>query len=193
MKPSNSNGVILAATVASLVVLSACSKTDESAGEPSETRAEHTKTLAESLAEMPDLSQFGTALETAQLGSIFDGPGSYTLLAPTNAAFTAIADEATVLMTEEQRPVLVAVVREHVLPGHLTTGNISQAIDSKGGPVTVTTLGGTDVTFSRIGDVITVDNGAGSTATIAGPEAIASNGTIIPLDAILIPEEQPDA
>ena len=170
------------------LVLGGCS---ENATEPeaSPTSSTVDGTIAGALNDIPNMATLSGMVSSAELGSVFDGPGSYTVLAPNDAAFAALGEQGAGLTDAEQRPVLTGLLREHILPGQLTTENIAQAINAKGGPVTVTTVGGSDVTFSDNGGTITVDNGQGATATLTGKAVIAQNGTIIALDKVLVPGE----
>lgn len=186
------NRLAHAAAVAAIVLLPACNSADENAanGGDGTLQEDTTRTLVASLGDLPDLATLNGAISSAELGTVFDGPASYTLLAPNNAAFEKLGEEGKTLLTEEQRPVLVGLLREHILPGHMTPENIDKAIADKGGPVTMTTLGGGNVTFSKEGDVVMVDNGAGSKASFSGSASASSNGVIIPLDTVLVPEKQ---
>lgn len=185
---------VLAGAIAGLAMLPACSDGADTAesDDASQTQGEATRTLAASLNDMPDMASLNGAIAKAELGSIFDGPGSYTLLAPSNSAFDALGEEAAALMADEQRPVLVGLLREHILPGHLTPENIAQALEKQRGEVTMTTLGGGEVTFSREGETIMVTNNAGSTAQLAGSATAATNGVIIPLNTVLVPDQPPE-
>ena len=185
---------VLAGAILGLAALPACSESagDDASGAAA-TEDEGTRTLAASLGDLPDMASLNGAISAAELGSVFDGPGSYTLLAPNDAAFEALGPTATSLMAEDQRPVLVGLLRAHILPGHLTPEAIGEAIDGQGGEVSMTTLGGGAVTFAREGDTIIVSNGNGSTAKLTGNAAAASNGVIIPLDTVLVPTQAPTA
>ena len=193
MKMNFTKPFVLAGAIAGLALLPACSNDAETVEENGTTQEEATRTLAASLGDLPDMASLNGAISEAELGSIFDGPGSYTLLAPNDAAFNALGEEGKTLMSEEQRPVLIGLLREHILPGHLTPENIAQALEDKGGDVTMTTLGGGEVTFSKDGDTISVSNGMGSTAVLATNATAATNGVIIPVDTVLVPEEAPGA
>ncbi len=184
---------VLAGAIAGLALLPACSSDADTSEADGTTQEEATRTLAASLSDMPDMASLNGAISEAELGTIFDGPGSYTLLAPNDAAFDALGAEGEALMAEDQRPLLVGLLREHILPGHLTPENIAQAVADKGGDVTMTTLGGGEVTFSMDGDTVTVSNGNGSSAKFASNATAATNGVIIPLDTVLVPEQPPEA
>ena len=174
-------------------MLPACSGAETAGGDETATQEEATLTLAGSLNDMPDMASLNGAIAEAQFGTIFDGPGSYTLLAPNDAAFEELGEEGQTLLTEEQRPVLIGLLREHILPGHLTPENIAQALDSQDGEVTMTTLGGGAVTFAKEGETITVTNNSGSSARLVSNATAATNGVIIPLDTVLVPDEPPEA
>ena len=191
MKSTFSKPLTLAAAISGLTLLPACSSESEEPAGAASTQEEGTRTMAASLNELPDMAALNGAISSAELGSIFDGPGSYTLLAPNDSAFEALGDRGQVLMQEEQRPILVGLLREHILPGHLTPENIAKAIEDKGGDVTMTTLGGGDVTFSMDGDAVTVSNGDGSSAHFASTATAATNGVIIPVDTVLVPQDAP--
>ena len=110
-----------------------------------------------------------------------------TLMPTGDAAFDALGTEGTTLLKDEQRPVLVAVLRDHLLPGHLTPEAIGEAIDRKGGPVTMATLGQAEVTFSKSGETVNVVMDDGSDAAFAGTAIAANNGVVIPINKVLLP------
>lgn len=171
-----------------LSLTAACSKVDESATDAGQEAS--VDTLAASLSEVEDLDTLDQAIEVAELGSVFDGPASYTLLAPDDEAFTKLGDRQQALMDEAQRPMLVALLRNHILPGHLTPESVEKAIAQKRGPVTMTTLGGETVRFEQDGKNVTVTSGSGSKALFAGTSVQANNGVIIPIDTVLLPAQE---
>lgn len=175
-----------------LVPMAACSEADSPEPENG-TRDDGTQTLASALAADDDLRSLQAAVERSELSGVFDGPASYTVLAPDDAAFEALGDEGEALLEADQRPVLVAILRDHLLPGHLTPETIGEAIERHGGPVTMTTLGQAEVSFSRSGDDIVVSSGDGMTAQFAGTAIAANNGVIIPIDTVLLPPRQDTA
>ena len=73
-----------------------------------------------------------------------------------------------------------------MLPGYMTVADIDAALTSaKGKPVRITTMAGSEVSFARTGDALTVTAADGSTAKVSGKEVTASNGVAIPIDAVL--------
>lgn len=176
-----------AAALALLGPLAGCSQA-ETVSEAGE--SEPNGTLAAAIGGAPELTTVSGALSEAGLAEVFDGPGSYTLLAPEDGAF---APAGKALSGEENRAALVAVLRGHILPGHLTPDAIRKAIADKKGPVTMTTLDDGEVTFAAQGDTITVSGSDGSKATIDGEALIASNGVVLPLDGLVKKTPTPPA
>lgn len=175
--------IAAAAALAVLAPLAACSggeSTPEATG-----AAEGNGTLAAAISGAPELSTVSGALAEAGLANVFDGPGSYTILAPDDDAFAGLGEDGKALTSEEHRAELVAVLRGHILPGHLTPEAIRKAIADKKGPVTMTTLDDEQVTFSADGDAITVTGADGPKATIDGKALVASNGVVLPVDGFV--------
>jgi uncharacterized surface protein with fasciclin (FAS1) repeats len=174
----------LAAAVALALVapLGACSK---GADAPAKTAASADKTIAEAIAGAPQLTKVSAAITEAGLADVFDGPGSYTLLAPDDEAFTKLGATGTTLTAPEHRAELVAILRGHILPGHLTPDAIKKAIADKKGPVTMTTLADGSVTFAESGSDLVVTSSDGSKAKIDGDALVASNGVVLPVDGLV--------
>ncbi|QKG70159.1 fasciclin domain-containing protein [Erythrobacter mangrovi] len=179
-----------AATLAVLPLVSACGETSQENSPVQATKEEKSSTLAGALNSEGNMSKLQGVLADSELTGIFDGPGSYTLLAPSDDAFAALGEQGEALLDKEQRPLLVGLLRDHMLPGHVTPELIAEAIKSKGGPVTMTTLGDGTVTFAQDGDRISVSLDDGTSANFTGTPIATSNGVVIPLDAVLVPEAE---
>lgn len=171
------------AAAAMLVPLGACSDSETAA--PATTSEAGNGTLAAALGSAPGLTTVSTALSDAGLGDVFDGPGSYTLLAPDDDAFAKLGDDGKTLTEPEHRAELVALLRGHILPGHLTPDAIRKAIAEKKGPVTMRTLADSTVTFGADGDTITATGADGAKARIDGEALIATNGVVLPIDGLV--------
>ena len=145
-------------------------------------------TVAQAVATATNLSTLSRAITDAQLAEVLDGSGSYTLFAPNDDAFAALGENGQRLLEVEQRPLLVGLLREHIVPGHITPDAIGKAIDDEGGSVSMTTMGGGSLTFSREGNTITVSRDGNGVARFAGEPIEADNGVVIPIDAALVPQ-----
>lgn len=184
-------GPMIAALAAGTLLLQACS--GEEAGSGEETAEVDEATLAAAVAQAEGLSTVSDTLGDAGLAQVFDGRAAYTLLAPRDSAFDALGEAGEALRSDEQRAAMVAILRDHIVPGYLTPDDIANAIaQDDDGSVTMRTMGAKTVTFTKAGDAITVTSEDGSTARFAGDALRARNGVAIPLDAVLhkLPETE---
>lgn len=179
---------IAAATLVGLMVpLAACSGGGEETTDKASTTVadKTTRTLASVIAGQSELSQVSDAMSEAGLAGVFDGPGSYTVLAPENSAFEALGEAGETLTDAAHRPELVAVLRDHILPGALTAKAIETAIAENNGSVEMRTMGGSTVTFTQEDGKIAVTGADGSRATLDGQPVVASNGVVMPISALV--------
>ena len=177
---------LVAAFAAATLTLGACA--DEAAEEQAEQTGEAEPsgdTLAEALSGAEGLGTVSEALRDVGLTQVFDGAGSYTILAPSDEAFAALGETGEALTEPDQRAAMAAILRDHIVPGYLTPADIEAAIEAQGGTVQAETMGEQTVRFTRDGDGVRVTSEDGSTAMIAGEALRASNGVAIPLDGVL--------
>lgn len=168
--------------LAALLTLAACSGGEEkTSGAPA---APSNQTLTAAVDEAADLSSLETLIEVSGLNTVFEGVGPYTLLAPTDAALQAAAPD---LGQAANRAAAAALLRAHVLPGAVTRADIGKAIDASGGPVTMRTMAGGEVTFSRDGQTILVAGPGNSRARLTGAEQLVANGVVQPVDGVVAP------
>lgn len=168
-----------------LVPLAGCGQaTDKTATEASNPSG--AATLAAAIGEAAGMSTVAAGLKGTGLNTVFDGSAPYTLLAPEDDAFGALGDTGTMLTAPENGAAMAQVLKAHVLPGYMTVADIDAALTrAKGKPVKITTMAGSEVSFARTGEVLTVTAADGSTAKVSGKEVTASNGVAIPVDAVL--------
>jgi uncharacterized surface protein with fasciclin (FAS1) repeats len=168
------------------LVLSACDS-DAAGDEPTaQAKPSGEQTVAGALAGAEDLSTVSSAMSDAGLASVFEGIAPYTILAPQDSAFAALGESGTELRQPEQRAAIVAILRDHIVPGYLTPKDIAAAIDrASGNGAKMRTMGGHIVTFARDGDAITVLHEDGSTARLVSEALITGNGVVLPISAVL--------
>lgn len=176
----NSRAFLIGLAACSLVILAGCDAEDMTAAPESEEVS--TATIAALIASTEDLSTVAGVLSEAGLQSLFDGNAAYTIFAPTDAVF----DELDVpLEGEELRAARVAVIRDHIVPGYLTSSDIATAIEEDGGAVEMHTMGGNTLTFSDDDKGLLITSSDGAEAHIAGAVRKGANGTIFPIDGLL--------
>jgi len=182
--------VLTAAATVSLLSLGACSASDEDTADLT-TQENMSETVAELLGGESDLSTLATEIGAAGLSAMLDGQASYTLLAPTNAAFASIEGGEAMMSDPENGALIAAILREHILPGALTPEAIRQAATDNGGAVTMRTFGSGVVSFAVDGEAITMSIDGGKPAAMAGGAMVGSNGVVIPIDNVLVAPPAP--
>jgi uncharacterized surface protein with fasciclin (FAS1) repeats len=128
----------------------------------------------------PDFSTLVSAVSAAGLVSTLEGPGPYTVFAPTNEAFAALpAGTLQTLLEPANKAELTSILTYHVVAGALKAADIM--------PGAVKTVNGATFTVNDTGGKLTITDGKGNTADIIQTNIIASNGVIHVINAVLIP------
>lgn len=187
MKKTNYLSAIAGAAL--LVSLSACG---EDAAVPTETGATAVVdgNLADAIGDLDGADMAEGLLEFAGFEEILTGPAPYTIFLPSDAALSALGeDRLASLQSEEGRPELIAMLRTHIAPGSFSAEDIDAAIESKGGPVNIANVGGSELTLSA-GDDGTVTLGGGDGPKLTGQSVRAGNGTVYLIDALVPPPSE---
>lgn len=167
-----------------LMALAACGEGGAGKADATGAAAPSNRTLT---ATLKDDRAFGTlerVLENAALGEVLAGTGPYTVFAPSDAAFAASAGD---LGDEAMKAQGAAVLRAHIVPGALTRADILAAIAREGsGEVEMRTMANSLLTFSTEGETLIVAGDDGARARVTGPETVASNGVVQPVDGLLV-------
>jgi uncharacterized surface protein with fasciclin (FAS1) repeats len=147
------------------------------ASEESETAAASEESIVDVASAAGQFETLTAALTAAGLTEVLEGEGPYTVFAPTDEAFAALP-EGTVeeLLRPENRDKLVQVLTYHVVPGEVTSTQLSSG--------EVETVEGTPVTVTVDGEVVTVND-----ATVTQPDITASNGVIHVVDQVILPPD----
>lgn len=128
-----------------------------------------------------DFTMFITAIEAVGLAETLQGPGPFTVFAPTDDAFETMPDGALEdLLRPANREKLASLVEYHVLPARVTTEDITRDTPS---PATVH---GDPLAFE------VTDDGevkAGE-AKVVTADILATNGVMHIVDAVLTPEAE---
>lgn len=146
------------------------------------------KNIIQNAAESKDHTTLVAAVKAAGLVQTLEGPGPFTVFAPTNAAFDKLPPGTVEsLLKPENKPVLVKVLTYHVVAGKLTEARLRSAIKAGGGTATLTTVAGEPLSVSLYDDKITLTDAKGGTSTVTIGNVIQSNGLIDVVDGVLTP------
>ena len=138
------------------------------------------ETITELAAATPDLSILVDALTRANLTETLNQPGSYTVFAPTNAAFTAFLSQNNISsLGDVPVDVLTNILLNHVVIGENNSTSLSTGYVS-----TLATQGGSDLNLSMFID--TTDGVAlNGVSNVITPDIDATNGIIHIVDAVI--------
>ena len=146
------------------------------------------RTIVQNASEASNLTTLVSAVQQAGLVDTLSGAGPFTVFAPTNAAFEKVpAATRNSLMQPSNRDMLRGVLTYHVVPGALTAADLMQRITAGGGTATLTTVQGSQLRLSMMGDRIMINGQGGSMAHVTQGDVRQSNGTVHVIDGVLTP------
>lgn len=115
------------------------------------------------------------AVQAAGLVETLQGPGPFTVFAPTDEAFAALPEGlVAALLLEENRDVLVQILTYHVVAGEVFAADVTTG--------DVPTLEGSAISVAVNGGVVLNES-----ANVVTTDVVASNGVIHVIDAVILP------
>jgi uncharacterized surface protein with fasciclin (FAS1) repeats len=117
------------------------------------------------------------ALAAADLVATLEGPGPFTVFAPTDEAFAKLpAGTLATLLKPENKAQLRRILTYHVVAGHVMAADVVKMHSAK----------------AVSGDMLAITSGAGGVmvdnARVIKTDIAASNGVIHVIDAVLMPK-----
>jgi uncharacterized surface protein with fasciclin (FAS1) repeats len=147
-----------------------------------------TKNIVENAMNSKDHTTLVAAVKAAGLVETLEGPGPFTVFAPTNEAFEKLP-QGTVdtLLKPENKDKVTAVLTYHVVPSRLTTKDLKKQIKMGGGKAVLKTVQGDPLTAGWKDGKIVLTDEKGGMATVTISDVIQSNGVIQVIDTVLMP------
>ncbi len=123
----------------------------------------------------PDHGTLEAVIGLAGLDGALDGPGSFTVFAPTDAAFALVPQPIIDALIADPSGALTYILTYHVLPSEALSTDLSDGM-------TVTTLSGDEVT-------VTISNGSVfiNHAQVTVADILTDNGVVHVIDAVIAP------
>jgi len=147
------------------------------------------KNIIQNAVNSKDHTTLVAAVKAAGLVDTLQGPGPFTVFAPTNDAFAKLpAGTVDNLLKPENKATLTKVLTYHVVPGRMTAANLMKAIRDGEGEAKLKTVAGDWIVVKQAGPgklSITDDKGGVAMVTIA--DVLQSNGVIHVIDTVLLP------
>jgi uncharacterized surface protein with fasciclin (FAS1) repeats len=133
------------------------------------------KNIVEIAQSNSDFSTLVKALVAANLVSVLEGQGPFTVFAPTNAAFAKLpAGTLESLLKPENKAKLAAILTYHVVSGKVLAADV-KTMKAK-------TVNGKDLDIKVNGSNVTVNG-----AKVVKTDIVGSNGVIHVIDTVLLP------
>lgn len=147
------------------------------------------KNIVQNAMNSKDHTTLVAAVKAAGLVSTLEGPGPFTVFAPTNEAFNALPDGTVkTLLMPENKAKLNAILTYHVVPGTLDTKALEAKIKAGHGKAKLTTVQGEVlvVTEPKTGEIALTDKHH-DTAMVTTANVYQSNGVIQVINKVLLP------
>lgn len=146
------------------------------------------KTIVQNAVNSPIHKTLVAAVKAAGLVDTLNGPGPFTVFAPTDDAFAKLP-EGTVdnLVKPENKATLTKVLTYHVVPGTYSAKKLMHEIKANGGALKLKTVEGDQLTFTMDGGRIKITDDKGGSAMITTADVYQSNGIIQVIDSVLMP------
>ena len=122
------------------------------------------KNIVENAVNSPIHKTLVAAVKAAGLVDTLEGPGPFTVFAPTDDAFAKLpAGTVDNLVKPENNATLVKILTYHVVPGKITTKDLKEWIKKGNGSYTAKTVEGGTLTFTdHMGHIMITDEKGGT-------------------------------
>lgn len=174
------------AATAAIALLTATSACNDSSDTDTE-RVEAAQNISESLGDMEGMTTASALIEQAGLKPMLEGDAPYTLFLPSDQAFAELPESKLEwLRSDEGRPELIALLRQHIVPGMVNQQDLEGALKNLGGEVELANVAETPLALRREGEAIVIAGGSDS-PKISLPPRIAANGAVYQISAPIQP------
>jgi uncharacterized surface protein with fasciclin (FAS1) repeats len=147
------------------------------------------KNIIQNAVNSKDHTTLVAAVKAAGLVETLEGPGPFTVFAPTNEAFAKLPPGTVdTLLKPENKPTLVKVLTYHVVSGRMTAVALMKAVKDGEGEAHLKTVSGEDLIVKQAGPgKLTVTDSKGDVAMVTIADVMQSNGVIHVIDTVMLP------
>jgi uncharacterized surface protein with fasciclin (FAS1) repeats len=147
------------------------------------------KNIIQNAVNSKDHTTLVAAVKAAGLVDTLQGPGPFTVFAPTNKAFTKLpAGTVDNLLKPENKGSLTKVLTYHVVPGRMTAASLMKAVKDGGGQAKLKTVEGDELIVKQEGmNKLWMFDAKGASSSITIADVLQSNGVIHVIDNVLLP------
>ncbi len=146
------------------------------------------KNIVQNAVNSKDHTTLVAAVKAGGLVKTLEGRGPFTVFAPTNEAFAALpAGTVDNLLKPDNKKTLDKILTYHVVPGKLTSEVLDRDIKKGDGKAELKTVEGGTLTVTGSGKDLMVTDEKGGTADVTTSNVIQSNGVIMVVNKVLMP------
>jgi uncharacterized surface protein with fasciclin (FAS1) repeats len=146
------------------------------------------KNIVENAMNSADHTTLVAAVKAAGLVETLQGPGPFTVFAPTNEAFDKLpAGTVDTLVKPENKDMLTKILTYHVVAGRLSASDLKKQIKEGHGQASLKTVSGGTLTAMMQGKNIVLKDEKGGVSTVTIANVFQSNGVIHVVDTVLMP------
>lgn len=147
------------------------------------------KNIIENAMNSKDHTTLVAAVKAAGLVETLEGPGPFTVFAPTNEAFSMLPP-GTVdnLLKPENKSTLITILTYHVVSGKWDEKAVAKKIKEGHGKAMLTTVQGGKLWVMMKNGKLMLQDEKGNMATVTIPDVYQSNGVIFVIDRVLMPK-----
>jgi len=143
------------------------------------------KTIVENAVNSKDHTTLVAAVKAAGLVDTLNGPGPFTVFAPTNEAFAKLpAGTVDTLVKPENKGALTKILTYHVVAGKYSAKDLMKLAAKHG---TLTTVEGETLAVSSGDGKVMLTDAKGGMSTVTIANVYQSNGVIHVVDTVLMP------
>jgi len=146
------------------------------------------KNIIQNAVNSKDHTTLVAAVKAAGLVDTLEGPGPFTVFAPTNEAFDKLPPGTVeTLVKPENKAMLTKILTYHVVPGRLTAANLMKMVQDGHGKAMLKTVEGDPLTVTEQGNKLFVSGEKSGVAEVSIPNVMQSNGVIHVVTSVLLP------
>jgi uncharacterized surface protein with fasciclin (FAS1) repeats len=146
------------------------------------------KNIVQNALNSDDHTTLVAAVKAAGLVDTLEGPGPFTVFAPTNEAFSKLpAGTVDTLLMTENKGMLTKILTYHVVAGKMDSKQIAMAIKAGNGKAELNTVSGGKLWATMQGKDLILTDETGGMAKVTISNVYQSNGVIHVIDTVLLP------
>jgi uncharacterized surface protein with fasciclin (FAS1) repeats len=146
------------------------------------------KNIIQNAVNSDDHTTLVAAVKAAGLVDTLEGPGPFTVFAPTNEAFAKLpAGTVDTLLKPENKDMLTKILTYHVVAGRISASDLKREIKAGNGEASLKTVSGGTLIATIQGNNIVLKDEKGDMSTITISNVNQSNGVIHVVDTVLLP------